>query len=121
MISLITAAILTWYGGNTFIGQHHAAYWHGFRGAPQVVTMDYPGVAACIDYPFGTVLRFQRGDRIAYGVVVDRRARYTSEYCEYFDAWPYLAQQLGFGPSYGHLDVGVVQVTVSIHMPYERG
>jgi hypothetical protein len=119
ILNLIAAATMTWYGG-AFLGQHHAAHWHGQipAHAPSVVTTDYPGVAACTDYEFGTVLRFKRGERIAYGIVVDRRARYGPEYCGYFDAWPALAQRLGFGPSYGPNDKGVVQVEVSRLIPY---
>ena len=110
----LAIAVMTWYGG-PFIGEHHAAHWHGQSPlcAPDVVDYQYPGVAACTDYEFGDILRFESNGRVAYGVVVDRRARHGPEYCLYFDAWPFLAERLGFGPGYGSEDVGVVEASAT--------
>lgn len=112
--TLVLTAVMTWYGG-PFIGEHHAAYWHNEvpPGAPDVVGFQYPGVAACDSYAFGDVLRFEGNGRIAYGVVLDRRARHDSEYCGYFDAWLALAKQLGYGPLFDGADAGAVGVEVT--------
>lgn len=104
-------ALLTYY---LLLGQHHAAYWHGETPAcaPPVVDITYYGVAACEAYPFGTLLRIEdiETGRHVYAVVIDRRARYTSEYCGYFDAWPATMDALGADAR----ERGVLRVRVSI-------
>lgn len=112
---LLTVAVMTWYGPG-FVGECHAACWYGETPecSPETVTYDFPGVAASTDFQFGTVLKFTRLDTggIAYGIVLDRMRDYTDE--ERFDAWPFLADLLGFGPGFGFNDVGVIEVRVEV-------
>ena len=102
-------ALLTYY---LLLGQHHAAYWHQevLVGAPLVVTEHYLGIAACLDYPFNTVLRVEdlETGAIVYAVVTDRMADYHN--CQRFDAWPLTMDRLG---SNARLR-GVLQVRVSV-------
>lgn len=109
VVPLEPSATLTWYGG-PYMGQHHAAYWHGEtpRGFPEVVTEDGMGVAAPYDIPFGTVLRFTRLDgsgRYVDLVVIDRLAKDTPGW---YDAWPLAFDKLG------DRDEGRIKVRVEI-------
>lgn len=113
--TLIITGLCTWYGPG-FLGDYHAAHWHSDTPvfAPEIVTGDFPGVAASIVFQFGEVLEFTRLDtgQRAYGVVLDRRRRHSARHVRYFDAWPLLAKRLGFGPTHGPHDVGVINVRV---------
>ena len=113
----ITMALMTWYSGDYTPG-YHAAHWHNQTpaGAPAVVDYVYPGLAAPRTIPFGALLRVKRLDTeaVAYGVVVDRMPWFTPEYDMRLDAWPRLAQLLGFGPMFGQDDVGIIPVMVEI-------
>jgi len=122
VVSSLPVGTATWYGGEEFIGRHHAAHWHKETpvGAPAVVDYEYLGCAAPIDIPFGTQLIFTRvsackgysspfDGKSVVCTVVDRKARYTIP--DYYDLWPAAAQGLGFGPGYSS-DDGCVTVQV---------
>lgn len=114
-------AKLTWYGEG-FLGRHHAAYWHGQTpcGAPEVVTEDYPGIAAPIGLDHGTILAIERieacggqpspfdGERVL-AIVVDRMGDFNNP--GRYDAWPQVAKDLGFGPTFEE-DDGCVWVRI---------
>lgn len=101
----------TWYG-NEFLGEHHAAYWHGEvpEFAPDVVDETYFGIASN-DFEFGTILKISTEDHTAFGVVVDRMACWVEPY--HIDLWPALAKELGFGPSFEE-DAGRVIVQIEV-------
>ena len=101
------------------VGQHHAAWWHGYYGAPAVVDWEFPGVATG-DWgvAFGTRLCIEVvgvPDWAAqeYGYLIGRRAvgvvvdRMPPGYEGALDAWPALAREL-MGKDW--LRVGVVVV-----------
>ena len=95
--------LLTWY----FLTTPTAAYWH--NEVPNYpIRPDYTtNACACPkSYPFGTVFLFRRLGTNLYSTAVclDR-----TKSGDTFDAWPKLASDLGFGPSYSN-DIGVVPV-----------
>lgn len=115
------SAKLTWYGG-PYVGQHHAAYWHGEtpKGFPDVVTLEDLGVAAPYEVPFGTVVRITRighcagynselDGRSVYAVVVDRLGQNIPKH---YDAFPATFQALGT------LDEGCLRVRVEVLVPH---
>ena len=112
---LIEDAQLTWYG-NEFVGRHHAAYWHQQvpAGFSDTMQPDEFGVAAPLHVPFGTRLRLTRLDTGATveAVVVDRMRNFRNP--NTYDAYPAVAQALGFGPWAEEQDCGVVRVKVEI-------
>ncbi len=109
-------ACMTWYG-NEFVGRHHAAHWHGQTppGFSDTVQPEEFGVAAPITVPFGTRLRFTRLDDptlTVEAVVVDRMRDFHNP--QRYDAYPAVAEALGFGPAFGPDDVGVIRVRVEV-------
>ena len=100
------------WGDVGYLGEHHAAYWHGETpwGWRDVVDLVYPGIAtADARIPFGTRLCIEvvavpawaAGEydhlvgRRAAGVVVDRMASWVyAEMGPAVDCWPALARRL---------------------------
>ncbi len=136
ILALALALILLWQHGvgadvpcwhyANLVGQHHAAWWHGYRAAPPVVDWEFPGVATGDwDIPFGTRLCIEVVGvpewaaeeyghligRQALGVVVDRM---PMGYDGALDTWPALAREL-MGQDWRR--VGMVTVRYWVCLP----
>lgn len=103
----VGTARATWY----WLPTQHAAYHHGQTPAGFTPYVDYErmGCAAPVGIPFGTRLLLERKDtgQRATCVVVDRTGNGRG-----YDMWPATSKALGFGPTFGRKDAGVVTVDV---------
>jgi len=109
---------LTYYGtvGDGYLGQHHAAYWHGLDcGLPSSVDEMHFGTAAPASVPFCSQLAACYEDRCVSVTVVDRQRDDVLFGLPHLDLWPAPAAALGM------IEKGIVEGRVygSVHFDSE--
>jgi len=118
-ITLIAALVspqpvmLTYYGttGDGYLGQHHAAYWHGLDcGLPVMVDKTHFGAAAPASVPFCSQIIVCHVTRCVLVTVIDRQRDDVLRGLPHLDLWPASAAALGMiekgiveGKAYGLL------------------
>lgn len=119
-ITLVAALVspqpvtLTYYGtaGDGYLGQHHAAYWHGLDcGLPVRVDKEHFGAAAPASVAFCSQIVVCYQARCVLVTVIDRQRDDTLFGLPHLDLWPAAAAALGMiekgiveGKAYGLQD-----------------